>query len=205
MYSSSNKWIKKVWLAVGASMVLLASTVLADPGPVIFMCNACHGPNGVSANKDVATLAGISPYILEFYMEEYRESSRPCKATGKGKMVADMCGISKGVTPEKAAEIAEYYAAVKFVPAKQTFDAEKAAVGMRVHNERCGICHTDGGTNADDDSSILGGQWMPYLEEAIKVFRSGERPVLEEHMLDKINTLDDAEAEALVHYYGSLQ
>lgn len=205
MRFSGKNWIRRVMVSVGAATILMASIASAEVGPVIFMCNACHGPSGVSVNKDAPTLAGISPYILDYYMQEYREESRPCKATGKGKMIADMCGISKGVTPEKSLEIAEYYAAVAFVPAAQEFDSAKAAVGAQVHLDKCEICHTDGGTNADDDSSLLGGQWMPYLEEALKVFRSGERPPLEAHMKDKIDLLDDAETDALVHYYGSLQ
>lgn len=205
MQFSCAKWIRNAARFVGTVTIVLASTANADVGPTISFCNACHGPNGVSMMKDSPTLAGISSFVLENYIIDYRDELRPCKAQGKGKMIADMCALVKNLSDEQIVEVAAFYAAVDFKPAGQQFEAEKAAAGEKIHKAKCERCHTDGGTNADDDSSLLGGQWMPYLQEAIMVFRSGERVPMEAKMKEKIDTLDDDQADALIHYYGSLQ
>ena len=62
----------------------------------------------------------------------------------------------------------------------------------------------EGGSLASDDSGILAGQWMPYLEQAFKEFASGERPMVKK-MKPKVEKLEPADIEALVNYYGSFK
>jgi len=42
-------------------------------------CNGCHGEYGVSLESDIPSIAGVSPFILEEYMSQYRDEARPCR------------------------------------------------------------------------------------------------------------------------------
>lgn len=188
----------------------LLSLAHADVMDDIEECDNCHGKDGTSTEGDVPTIAGISPFILEEYMYQYREEARPCReseyrAGDTLRPATDMCAIAKELSEAEIPDIAEYYGAKEFVPAQQEFDAAKAEVGAGVHRRECEKCHSDGGSYADDDASILAGQWMPYLEQAFADYASGERPMLDDNMQEKIDSLDAESIEALIHYYASLQ
>jgi sulfide dehydrogenase cytochrome subunit len=116
-----------------------------------------------------------------------------------------MCTIAKELSEDEIPEIAEYYSSKEFVAATQDFDAEKAAVGAKIHRRDCEKCHSDGGSYADDDAGILAGQWMPYLEEVFADYATGERDMMEDKMKQKTDTLDADSISALIHYYASMQ
>jgi sulfide dehydrogenase cytochrome subunit len=173
-------------------------------------CDSCHGKDGVSTESDVPSIAGVSPFIIEEYMFEYRDEARICReskyrAGDTDRPATDMCAIARELSEEEIPEIAEYYGTKEFVAAAQDFDAEKAAVGKKLHRRDCEKCHSDGGSYADDDAGMLAGQWMPYLEQAFAEYASGERGMLDEKMKEKIDPLDAESIEALLHYYASLQ
>jgi len=90
------------------------------------------------------------------------------------------------------------------VRATQKFDPALAKKGKALHERGCEKCHSEGGSLASDDSGILAGQWMPYLTESFKQYSSGKRP-MPEKMKPKMQKLDQADVDALVHYYGSQQ
>ena len=69
---------------------------------------------------------------------------------------------------------------------------------------RCTKCHEDGGSSADDDTGILAGQWIPYLEQTIKDYRSGERET-EGGMKKKLDKSSEKQVEELIHFYASQQ
>lgn len=165
------------------------------------MCGSCHGPDGVSKKEMIPTIAGISDVALEDYLYAFREEARACT---DAKIKAMCASIKKKLTDEEIQELATYYSALAFTPAVQEFDADKAASGQALHEERCAKCHSDGGGSPGDDASILAGQWMPYLQQSLTLFVSGEREQ-PEAMQAKTSTLSEADVEALVHYYGSQQ
>ncbi len=205
-------WHKKLSIWTSASFILwiLASPASADVMDDIEDCDDCHGKDGVSTESDVPTIAGISAFILEEYMFEYRDEGRICRESkyrsgDTEKPPTDMCVVAKELSEDEIPEIAEYYAGKTFVPAKQEFDAAKAEVGAGIHRRECEKCHTDGGAYADDDASILAGQWMPYLEQVFADYASGDRKMLDKKMAEKTDPLDAASIEALIHYYASLQ
>ena len=75
---------------------------------------------------------------------------------------------------------------------------------MAIHERDCAVCHTDGGSNAEDDSGILAGQPMGYLEMMLAEYRATERDQ-PEPMQKKIAGLSDDDVKALVNYYASQQ
>ena len=182
----------------------------ADVLDDIEQCDGCHGKDGVSAESDVPSIAGVSPFIIEEYMFEYRDDARPCReseyrAGDTERPPTDMCVVAKELSEEEIPEIAEFYGSKEFTAAKQEFDAAKAAIGAKLHRRDCEKCHSDGGSYADDDAGMLAGQWMPYLEQVFADYAAGERGMLEDKMKEKMDPLDAESTSALIHYYASLQ
>lgn len=196
-------------LAVGG-FCLFASVAAADVSDIAKSCNECHGPDGVSTESDVPTIAGMSAFALEDYLLTYQDEARPCHETeyrsgDTDRPATTMCAIADKLSDDEVTAIAEYYAAKTFEPAKQEFDAELAAQGASIHRRDCEKCHTDNAGNPEDDAGIMAGQWMPYLRQAFEDYTSNERPMAEDKMRDKFGQLSAEEQEALIHFYGSLQ
>ncbi len=191
-------------------VILFGSLASADVINIADDCNGCHGTDGVSADNDVPSIAGISPFILEEYMFEYRDDARACRESryrsgDLERPATDMCVVAKNLSEDDITGIAEFYGSKAFVPAKQEFNADKAAIGAKLHKKLCKKCHSDGGSYADDDASILAGQWMPYLEQVFADYVAGDRNMLDEKMKEKTDELSDEDTVALIHFYGSQQ
>ena len=71
--------------------------------------------------------------------------------------------------------LAAEYGNMDWVKAKQEFDAAKASAGEAVHMKACDRCHSDAGTNPDDEASMLGGQQMGYLRTTFEQYAAGTR------------------------------
>ena len=197
---------------LGGPIVLLVAALqlqAAELDALIAGCNDCHGEAGVSQWSDVPTIAGIDAYVHADALWAYQENARPC-ATGPYRRGDDtrgetsMCEAVAELNDGQIEALAEHYAALPFVPAPQAFDAALAAQGEAVHDRDCKRCHSDGGSNPEDEASILAGQWMGYLETAFAEYAAGTREQPDK-MKEKMDALDDGEVKALIHYYASQQ
>ena len=173
-------------------------------------CDDCHGADGVSTESDIPSIAGMSPFVIEEYMFEYRDEARVCheseyRSGDTDRPATDMCAVVKDLSEDQILELAEFYGSKSFVAATQDFDAALAAQGASIHKKECEKCHSDGGSYADDDAGMLAGQWMPYLEQVFADYAAGDRGMMEDKMKDKIDALDAESITALLHYYASLQ
>lgn len=183
-----------------------AQIVAGVPGDA---CADCHGKDGASSESDVPIIGGQSAAYLKDTLQAYREGARPCpetkyRAGNTKRQATDMCRIAKALSDNDSAEVAEYFAAKPFVRAKQQTDQTKAAVGKRIHDQRCEKCHGQGGSSKEDDAGILAGQWMPYLATTLKEFKDGKRKAPKK-MQPKMDELSPDDLDALVQYYGSLR
>ncbi len=195
---------------LACAAMLLCPLAGAEVGEIADQCDDCHSAGGVSTESDVPSIAGISPFIIEEYMFEYRDEARICRESkyrsgDLERPATDMCVVAKDLSEDDIAEIAEFYGSKEFVAAEQDFDADKAALGAKVHKRLCKKCHSDGGSYADDDASILAGQWMPYLEQVFADYVAGDRNMLDKKMKEKTDELSDEETEAIIQFYGSQQ
>ena len=187
----------------------LAAARAADVAELVASCADCHGPDGASSEPDVPIIGGFSaPYTTDS-MIAYQEQERPCPEAeypsgDKKGQKTDMCNIAKDLSAADMKQLSQYYAGKKFVRAKQKFDPALAKKGEKLHERSCEKCHENGGSSGKDDSGILAGQWMPYLQEALADFKAGKRPI-DKKMKPKIEKLDKADFDALVHFYGSQQ
>ena len=204
--------LKQLYRRAGFGVVglLLASgAAAADIGTLVKPCEDCHGSDGVSQWDDVPTIAGISAPVHGDFLFAYKDKSRPCRASkyrrgDTSRPETDMCVVAGKLSDADIEALAAHYAERPFVAAKQTFDAAKAAAGKALHARDCAKCHANGGRDPDDDASILGGQHLKYLQQALKDLRSGDREASKK-MAEKLSKWTDAEAEAAAHYYASLQ
>lgn len=202
--------MRKNWISVTLLASLLGAPAMAgDVDAVVKNCNDCHGNKGVSQWDDVPTIAGIDAFVHSEALYIYRDEGRPCAKSkyrqgDTSRPETSMCEIAAELDDEMIEKLAGHYAALPFVPAQQKFDAALAAKGQAIHERDCSRCHSDGGSNPDDEASILAGQWMGYLRVTFAHYAAGEREQLDK-MKDKMDPLSDADVEALLHYYASQQ
>lgn len=192
-------------LACGA---LFGSTAWAgDVDKLVETCGTCHGKAGVNSELDVPTIGGSSAEYLKTSLTEYKNKERPCLETkvregAKKDSKTDMCQVVSELTEADIQQLAAHFAAQKFERSPQTVDATLAAKGQGIHDKNCEKCHSEGGSLASDDAAILAGQKIAYLEQALKQLSEGKRP-MNKKMKPKIEALDSADLQALVHFYGS--
>lgn len=189
----------KLLAALFAGGVVFSSSVLAhEPTPSAMLsntCNGCHGTDGHSAGPNMPNLGGVpSNYIVE-QMKNFKSGERKSSIMGR---------LAKAYSDEEIALIASFFSTQKYQGAAQPTDAAKVARGKEVHKERCEKCHEEGG-KVGQDEGILAGQWKEYMDITFKEFRSKARP-MPKKMAAKIEgeaPLNDADIDALVHFYAS--
>ena len=196
--------MKKMMVAVLIGMsVTLALPALSDD--LVDKCNNCHGKNGNSEDEKVPSIAGFSPDMIKDTMEQYKEGDRPAdKYKPKDGEETDMNAIAKKLSEDDVEKLAKYYSKQTFIPHAQPFDKALAKKGAKVHKKRCEKCHSENGSNADDDAAILAGQWKAYLQRQFDLIVAKERGVPKK-MKKKMKKLKKGDVEALIEFYASQQ
>jgi sulfide dehydrogenase cytochrome subunit len=194
-HEETNVMTKHVLPAALLLCALVYSTSAFSVHEPAEQCLPCHGKDGVSVIPTMPVIAGYSKQYVVNALTEYKLGER---------VAPSMAPFAKNLKDDEMAALGEFFASKTFVPRKQEFDAEKAKAGEKIHADHCNRCHQNGGRVAQDDAGILGGQWMPYLRQVFEEYRSGKRPV-PEVMKAKLDKLTEADIEALINYYVSLQ
>lgn len=201
---------RSIFTAISLTLSLFATASMAgELEAIVENCNGCHGDDGVSQWADVPTVAGISEFVHSDALYLFRDEARPCTETeykqgDKSGSATTMCAVTADLSDDMIDEIAAYYAGLPFVAAKQEFDPALAEAGKAIHEAECDRCHSEGGSNPEDDASILAGQQMGYLEDTFAEYRAGEREQPKK-MEEKLSALGDDDVKALVHFYASQQ
>ncbi len=190
-------------------MTFFSAASASDIDAMMGHCNDCHGNNGVSQWSDVPTIAGIDAFGHADALLMFRENERPCSESkyrqgDTSRAPTTMCAVTADLSDDDIEALADAYSELPFVPAAQKFDAALAATGATVHEMHCAKCHSDGGSNVEDEASILAGQWAGYLENEFASYLSGDR-VQDKKMEESLAALSAEEVKALVHYYASQQ
>lgn len=191
---------KKLWrLALFAGGVALAQALpawaatAATPAMLSNTCNGCHGTDGNSAGLSNPTIAGLNADYFEAAMKQFKSNERPSSIMGR---------LAKGYSDEQLKAMAGFFAAKKFVAAKQPFDAGKAKQGKELHDKSCKMCHANGGKSGANGA--LAGQWKDYLHVTFAEYRTGKRKG-PEMMTKTLTSMSEADIEALINYYASQQ
>ena len=190
-------------------MIGFPALASADVDAIMQDCNGCHGDNGVSQWTDVPTIAGLAEFVHVDALYIYQEEARPCAESeyrqgDTSRAATTMCAVAAELSEDDIDALAAAYAELPYVKATQDFDAALAATGKGIHDEQCDRCHSDEGTNPDDEAGMLGGQQMGYLRNMFAQYADGSREQPGK-MKEKLDALSADDVEALVHYYGSVQ
>ncbi len=200
---------RTLYLAAAFFGIAFSAANAADMDALMKGCNDCHGEGGVSQSSDVPTLAGLPEFVHADALYVYMDEERPCAESkyrhgDTSRAATNMCAIAADLGEDGIDAIAAAYAELPYVKATQEFDAALAATGEALHNEHCDKCHSDAGTNPDDEAGMLGGQPMDFLRNSFKDFVADTRGQPKK-MKEKMDLLSEADYEALAHYYGSIQ
>jgi sulfide dehydrogenase cytochrome subunit len=190
-------------------MIGFPALASADIDAIMQDCNGCHGDNGVSQWTDVPTIAGLAEFVHVDALYIYQEEARPCAESeyrqgDTSRAATTMCAVAAELSEDDIDAIAAAYAALPYVKATQDFDAALAAAGQALHEEHCDRCHSEAGTNPDDEAGMLGGQQMGFLRTTFAQYADGSREQPGK-MKQKMDLLSAEDTEALINYYGSIQ
>lgn len=183
-----------ITVGCGVQAALAQDTDIASVLPI---CEACHGHDGESIVPTTPIIAGIDAGIIADAIYARQDGDPPCPGSA-------MCAIVGSITHEQSEALGRYFSSKPFVPAKQSFDADKAARGAEIHAAQCEQCHSSGGSDPRDQTSILAGQWMPYLSATLTDYAAGKREALAP-MLKRVKALTPEDIDALVNFYASRQ
>jgi sulfide dehydrogenase cytochrome subunit len=190
------------------ALALPGAVFSADVDTLSQNCNDCHGPQGVSTDSDMPSIAGQTAQYIADTLSLYQEWGRPCRKSpyrhgDTSRPVTSMCELAAGLGNDDIEALSNYYAELPFVAAQQQFDATKAAAGAQLYAIHCESCHPQGGS-VSGLGPILAGQWMPYLKAATHEALTGEHlvpPLMEKPLAD----FSDEEIEALMNFFGGQQ
>jgi sulfide dehydrogenase cytochrome subunit len=197
------------YLFLTAILAIFSAASATDMDAIMKGCDDCHGDNGVSQWADVPTIAGMPEYVHSDALFAYQDNTRPCSESqyrqgDTSRPAATMCELVADLDDATLEDLALNYFELPFVAAQQEFDADLAAAGQIVHDAKCDKCHSEGGSNPDDEAGILAGQWTDYLANSFAEYASGDREQPKK-MKEKMDELSAADETALLHFYASQQ
>jgi len=104
---------------LGLTLALSASA--RDLPELVSECEACHGPDGVSSQPDVPSLAGKSVNYLREMLDQFYYYERHCKTTtyrygDRAKTPMSMCNVANSLAEEEKQALAEHFAQTVAAP-----------------------------------------------------------------------------------------
>ena len=202
--------MKRQFIFVFSVLMLgLSGIASADVDATMQECSGCHGDNGVSEWSDVPTIAGLAEFVHIDALFIYQDEARPCAESeyrqgDTSRAATTMCALAADLSEDDIEALAAAYAELPYVKATQDFDAALAATGKGLHDDQCDRCHSEEGTNPEDEAGMLGGQQMGYLRDAFATYADGSREQPKK-MKEKMDALSADDTAALINYYGSVQ
>lgn len=202
-----NKWLISIPVALAMASGAAQAAGSAEAGKAkSAVCMACHGPDGNSpANPLWPKLSGQHAAYLVKQMHDLK----------KGELRKDptMAPMLAPLADQDMEDLAAYFSS-------QTRNsgvaaADKASAGEKLFRggnpttgvAACMACHgPDGMGNPTAGFPTVAGQHAPYVEKAIKDFRSGARQNdMNNMMRDVAAKMTDAEIAAVAQYIQGLQ
>ena len=86
----------------------------------------------------------------------------------------------------------------------QTLDRAKVAKGAELHEKNCARCHVENGKEIKDNSPVMAGQWVKYLEIQMADYHSGKRKMFD-RKAEKMKPLSQSDLDAIAHFYASVK
>jgi len=169
-------------------------------------CADCHQKDGNSSDGETPSIAGMSVDYFVEAIEGYKSGARPAMKLKNKK--EDMKEVANELSDEDINALADYFAGQEYKPQKQKFDPDLAKAGKKLHRRFCDRCHSEGGSSAEDDTGILAGQPIAYLQYSLDSYASGKRE-MGKKMAKKFKAMQkkagDEGIKKLIHFYASQQ
>lgn len=186
------------WNVIALALGVLAASASAYAVPpsaemLSNACAGCHGTKGASAGPSMPSLAGQSKAFFVDAMKKFRSGEREATVMGR---------LAKGYSDEQINTMAEYFSKQKPQAQTAAVDAALVAKGKTVYDNTCKRCHLENGKEFEEDTPVVAGQWLKYLQIQMAEFQSGKRK-MSEKKAEKVKPLTSADWEAVAHFYAS--
>jgi cytochrome c553 len=173
------------------------STVVAE------VCSGCHGEDGIGIDPSFPNLANQAAAVLFKQLQDYKTGSR------QGGQAEVMAPFAQALDDAQMADVAAYYAS------RAPRDRMAAGSAVLPSVERlatmgdparglaaCEACHGPS-QSGPEGTPVLLGQSVPYLEQQLQLFASGDRGNdLFARMRVIARQLTPEEMHSLAIYYG---
>jgi len=185
------------WALSAAALAMSASAFAAPPTPAMLSnaCAGCHGTHGESAGPSMPALAGQSKVAIVESMKGFKSGERPSTVMGR---------LSKGYSDAEFEAMGEFFSKQKPFTTSQTLDRAKVAKGAELHEKNCARCHVENGKEIKDNSPVMAGQWVKYLEIQMADYHSGKRKMFD-RKAEKMKPLSQSDLDAIAHFYASVK
>jgi cytochrome c553 len=159
------------------------------------VCAACHGENGVPADKDTPVIAGQHQGYLYLQLRDYKRGDRANEV---------MASIAGALERDEMLAIAGYFSKQPWPRLGQpSANAAQTAAARRANASiGCTGCHL-GEYQGDGTQPRLSGQGRDYLLRTMQDFRTGAR-ANNPGMTDLMRASSEADLAAMADYLGGL-
>ena len=152
-------------------------------------CNACHGPQGNSANATTPTLAGQDATYLRHALIAYANGERHHD---------DMTKAASALTLEHIEILANHYARQQRNELTVRLPQPPEIIAAK-----CDRCHGDNGISKQPEIPRLAGQVEAYLVSVLQQYQRGERNHSAMHAMADV--LSPLELHAIAAFYAQQQ
>ncbi len=164
------------------------------------MCAGCHGPQAWGTADGVfPQIAGQHRNVIIKQISDFRHGNRENPAM-LPFAEADILGGPQGVS-----DVAGYLASLPMTPNPGTGPGRNLALGEKVYEENCSVCHDD---NAEGFDTFffpkIQGQHYDYTLRQLKWMKDGSRRNVYHGMLRRILKMSVADLEAVSDYVSRL-
>jgi cytochrome c553 len=177
-------------------------------GELRMACVQCHGLDGAGNTSGAfPRLTGQSGWYLYKSLMDYATGLRPNDIMGP---------IARTLTDRQMRDLATHYATVRGAPNLSEPQADArilqmggaiAAVGVPAQGvPSCASCHGADGAGGGLIYPYLGGQFAPYLEHQLKLWKQGRRDGDAMNVMELIaKAMTDEQIRAVSLYYASVR
>ncbi|MDA8226062.1 MAG: c-type cytochrome [Betaproteobacteria bacterium] len=214
--------MKKITLSLALALTALASGCanlehsrdVANPavtGKVMAeqTCSMCHGVDGNSINPTFPKLAGQQKEYMTDELKFFRSHNRSDPAGSEY-----MWGISRHLTDQQIAQLADYYAAQKRIPQPSTnVPLEELGKNIFLNGIQDGArtvpaCQTCHGADAHGHGVFpyIAGQHADYIRKQLDIFKETEErdEKVGEMMKNETHDLSSEEMKAVAAYIATM-
>lgn len=186
------------WNELALALIAMAVSTVAHAAPpsaamLSNACAGCHGTHGASAGPSMPSLAGQSKAFFIDSMKKFKSGDRPGTV---------MSRLAKGYSDEQIVAMAEFFSKQKPQAQNTAVDPALVAKGKAVYDNTCKRCHLENGKEFEEDTPMVAGQWLQYLQIQMGELQSGKRK-MSEKKAEKVKALTSEDWEAVAHFYAS--